>query len=302
MRIILTAVVSLGLYSTILACDVCGCSVGGNYFGILPQFHRHFIGIRHQYREFQSVHPALFADEPALVSQEYYHTTELWGRFVPHRRIQIFGFVPYNNYSKTENGIMQSVSGLGDASLMVHFVLFNSGDSLKRAWKHALQAGGGIKLPLGESNRLQTDGTIIPNLQAGTGAFDVPLSLIYTTRYKRWGMNAELSYRFNGTNERAYHFGNRMSSALRFFYWQNLRRLSVLPNLGATFEYARRDRVNDLPQEFTGGQSLMLSAGVDVYYNRCSMGFSARQPAVQNLGDGQIKSRTQVAAHFIYLF
>ncbi|UII25703.1 hypothetical protein LVD15_20705 [Fulvivirga maritima] len=28
------------------ACDVCGCSLGSNYMGILPQFNKNFVGLR----------------------------------------------------------------------------------------------------------------------------------------------------------------------------------------------------------------------------------------------------------------
>ncbi|MEO0333200.1 MAG: hypothetical protein AAF223_16195, partial [Bacteroidota bacterium] len=34
------------------ACDVCGCSLGSNYFGILPQFDKHFVGVRWHHSSF----------------------------------------------------------------------------------------------------------------------------------------------------------------------------------------------------------------------------------------------------------
>ena len=41
-------------FSAAEACDVCGCSLGGNYFGILPMFNKNFVGIRWSQAEFHS--------------------------------------------------------------------------------------------------------------------------------------------------------------------------------------------------------------------------------------------------------
>ncbi|MBP8240682.1 MAG: hypothetical protein KAX50_12000 [Saprospiraceae bacterium] len=63
MKTVLTAALLWVLASgQVLACDVCGCAVGGNYLGILPQFRRHFAGVRFQYRTFDSEHPNLFGE------------------------------------------------------------------------------------------------------------------------------------------------------------------------------------------------------------------------------------------------
>ena len=49
MRYLFVFVLLAGATTVALACDVCGCSAGGNYFGILPRFGKHFLGIRYQY-------------------------------------------------------------------------------------------------------------------------------------------------------------------------------------------------------------------------------------------------------------
>lgn len=303
MKVIIMIALWLGLtVTTVHACDVCGCAVGGNYFGILPQFHRNFIGLRYQYRSFYSEHVPLFGETDLPHSNEYYHSTELWGRWNPARNLQIFAFVPYHIFHKNEEGVITNLTGLGDVSLIANFVLLNTGDSTQRDWKHALQIGGGVKLPTGHHTTQLADGDVNPNFQAGTGAFDFPLNAIYTVRYKRAGMSAEVDYRINTANADDYRFGNRMGSSLRFFYWQQLRRNAFLPSVGVLWEHADADTEKGIQQDFTGGESTWASAGVDAYFSRLSVGVLYQQPIQQNLGEGHITAHPRVSASVSFLF
>ena len=63
------------------ACTVCGCSASNQYLGILPQYHKHFMGLQYQFRAFESEHEAHEAAEKSSLSKEYYSTIQAWGRF-----------------------------------------------------------------------------------------------------------------------------------------------------------------------------------------------------------------------------
>jgi hypothetical protein len=302
MRLLFTAVLIVWSLGYADACDVCGCSVGGNYFGILPQFRRHFVGIRYQYRPFQSTHATLFEGETPLVTKEYFHTAELWGRYVPHKNVQLYAFVPTNYFLKTEEGKKTEYSGLGDISLMANYFVLNTGDSAARNWKHALQVGAGVKLPTGKANKVENDVRLNPYLQMGTGSLDIPLSIIYTLRYKRFGLNAEANYRVNTPNQQSYRFGNRLASSARLFYWHKVKSNSFLPNAGINYESADRDTDNGVGKEFTGGYSVFANIGIDIFYRDFSLNLSARPPLHEHFGDGNVKSFTRFAASFVYLF
>jgi hypothetical protein len=290
-----------GLFLTVLfilisrtssACDVCGCSVGGNYFGILPQFQQNFIGLRYQHRSFDSEHLTLFPGEAPLRTKETFHTAELWGRYVPHPKVHLFAFVPYNYYTKNEESVRSVVSGLGDISLMAHYIVFNTGGDAGRKWKQALQIGTGIKLPTGKSDNIQEhSGLLIPSLQAGTGAFDIPFSLIYTLRNSRWGANAEANYRLNLSNRRNYRFGDRMAASLRAFYWYGNKDLTVLPHLSLGFEYGFQDTDRGALQEYTGSRSLLGGAGAELYYKKIILSLNSQLPVYQHIAKGQITGR-----------
>jgi hypothetical protein len=271
------------------ACDVCGCSVGGSYFGILPQFQKNFIGVRYQQRSFDSEHLTLFPGEVPLNTRETFHTTELWGRYVPHKNLQLFAFVPYNYYTKDEEGIHSVTSGLGDINLMAHYIIFNTGEDVEKKWKQALQVGTGIKLPTGKSDDIQAHtGLLIPSLQAGTGAFDIPFSLIYTVRHGKWGVNAEANYRLNMANKRDYRFGDRITTSARAFYWLSNQSFSLLPHLGLSYEYGFLDKNKGAEQEYTGNKSLLGGGGLDIYFKRFIFNANTQLPLYQYMAKGQI--------------
>lgn len=292
LKIVLLLLAVVCLSSTkVQACDVCGCSVGGNYFGILPQFQQHFVGLRYQQRSFNSTHLTLFPGEKPLQTQERFYTTELWGRYVPHRKVHLFAFVPYNYFTKDENDVHAVVSGLGDINFMAHYIVFNNGNDTDRKWKQALQLGTGVKAPTGKSDHVQAySGLLIPSLQAGTGAFDIPFSAIYTIRNGKWGLNAEANYRWNLTNIRNYKFGDRITSSLRTFYWYSNRGVTMLPHISLGYEYGFRDTDSDVEAEYTGSKSVLAGAGVDFYFGRFILNSSAQLPLYQHIAQGQIKA------------
>jgi len=288
-----------------VACDVCGCSVGGNYLGILPQYRQHFIGVRYDYQSFTSEHPPLFGGDDRIVSSEYFQTEEIWGRFYPHPRVQVFAFIPFHQYKKTEDGVTTLNEGLGDVSVLVNYVLINSGDSIKNSVKHRLQFGGGIKLPTGRNNMGSENEDPIANLQPGTGSYDFLFNAIYTIRYKKFGLNNEFSYRINTASNRDYKFGNRVNIASQVFYWQNLGGLTFLPQAGFRYEYADMDYIN-YPQkelqDLSGGSRYLATAALDLYIGSFSAGVSWTKPVYQDFASGNIKSHDQWSLKLIYLF
>lgn len=300
----ITGVLALLLCSTApaFACDVCGSSAGGNYFGILPQFQKNYVGLRYQYRAFDSEHLTLFPGEIPLRTAEAFHSTELWGRYVPHKKVHVFAFIPYNYYTKDEAQLRSVVSGIGDVSLITNYILINTGEQAGKVWKHALQAGIGIKFPTGKSNHIpEYAGLLVPNLQTGSGSFDLPLNLVYTLRYKKLGINMEGNYRVNTVNKRGYQFGDRIASSFRLFYWQNIRNISLLPHIGSSFEYSGTDKNKGTEQEYTGSKVVTGNAGMDLYYKQLILNFSAQIPLYQHIAKGQISARSRFHAGISFL-
>lgn len=286
-----------------MACDLCGCSNGGSFFGILPQGHRGFLGIRYRYNSYNSHLNSL-----NLSSQEQFRTAELWGRFYPARRVQVMAFVPYQFSQQTllKSGDVTPLRGLSDITVLAHYNVLNTfmDDSIVHAVNHNLLIGGGTKLPTG---RFRYDENSLldvanPNFQLGTGSVDWIANVIYTARYKKWGLNADLSYRMTTTNPNGYRFGNRFNSSASVFYLTSLNRRSIMPNAGLFLEQAGHDVRDKVMNKQTGGYAAYLNLGTEVYLNKLSLGISYRQPISQYLSDGELRANAQLTTHITFLF
>lgn len=286
-----------------LACDLCGCSNSGSFFGILPQGHRKFLGLRYRNSSYHS-----HLGSVNLSTREQFRTAELWGRFYPVRRVQVLAFVPYqfNEQTLLKTGQVIPLRGLGDVSTIVQYNLLNSfmDDSVVHTINHNLLVGGGVKLPTGrykynETNLLEVAN---PNFQLGTGSVDWMVNAIYTARYKSWGANVDGSYRFTTTNPNDYRFGNRLTTSATLFYLAERGGRSIMPNAGVFVEQAGHDIREGVTNKQTGGYATYLNAGTEVYLNKLSFGISYRHPVSQHLSGGELRANNQLSTHVTVLF
>jgi len=299
-KILLLAAACWLSWQSALACDVCGCSIGGQYLGILPQFNSHMVGLRYQYRSFVTNHPAsLLEDHGPERSEEYFHTAELWARAQLSKRWQVFFFAPYHVFR--QSGFGTNVSGIGDVQLTASYILLNTADSATTL-KQTLQIGGGMKMPTGQYQQHQDGESLNPNLQPGTGSWDFQLNASYTLRYGKVGFNSEATLRYNTANANDYRFGHRVNAAAKVFYWQQGRRLGWLPYAGLAMELAGVDSDAGERLSLTGGQLWLGEAGIDLYYQRFSIGAAIQVPVFQDLADGLVDSGNRISARLSVFF
>jgi hypothetical protein len=270
----------------------------------MPQFHRHFVGLRYTQRNLVTEQlPSIIEQIPDLTTDEQYHSLELWGRFYPHPRLQVFAFVPFNHFAQTNNGATTSKQGLGDATLLLNYALFDTGDSLGNAWKHQLLLGGGVKLPTGKFNPSEDEtGNYHPAQQTGTGSWDYLFSALYTLRYQKWGLQSSTGLRLNTANQHRYWFGNRWLGDLRFFRILRKGRTSLIPNLGIQYETNEKDKLEGESRKFTGGESLSGLAGVQFFLGNFSIDFSIQVPVYQHLSAGRLTAGNKFSCNLMYLF
>lgn len=283
------------------ACDVCGCSIGGNYFGILPQFNRHFIGLRWTAERSYTATSPLALREGRYHSEEYFRSADLVARFYPGHRWQVLALVPYRIQEQREGERLLQVQGMGDVSLLAHYILLNTGDSLSRRWKQTLTLGGGIKLPIGRSDHTSEDGIRLhPNLQLGSGSTDLLFAAAYTLRRNAWGWSSDLLFRWNTENSDGYHFGNRLIGSSKFFYWKSMKGYALLPNIGVFMDAGMPNRDQGKAVHQSGGTAAFYTLGLDVYAGRFSAGLTVQPPLWQTRETVQYGTRWTVHTNFIF--
>jgi len=287
--------------NTLSACDVCGCAAGGSYFGILPQFHKQFIGLRYSFSMEDTKHTAIEASGN-YTAHDFYHSMELWGRFYPAKRLQVLAFLPFRFYQEKTGANSQSVFGLGDISVISDYAIINTGEDRTKKVKQTLFAGAGIKLPTG-LYRAQHDGTLLDhNLQPGTGSTDFILNGMYTIRIKKYGVNADVTGKLTTANNLQYRFGNRITSSLRAFYWANVHGYSLLPHSGILYDYSGNNYDKGKAVALSASDALFATAGLDVYIKRISLSVAYQYPIYQNLGMGMVQGGSRIfcgmAVHF----
>ncbi|MGV3539091.1 MAG: hypothetical protein ACO1OQ_04730 [Rufibacter sp.] len=305
-KLVLIALAFLTLSFNSSACDG-GCTMGGSYLGILPQFHKNFAGLRYTTRSYTitTTHTHLHEGMPMThtdVIDEVYSTAEAWGRFVPFKNVQVLAFVPYAfNEERTTRGTT-TYSGLGDITLLVNYALLNTGDSATHLFKHTLQVGGGVKLPTGTHSLHRSEEGYTASLQPGSGSTDYLLNGIYTLRYSKMGLSNDFTYRFNSQNSDGYKFGDRLSGSSNLFYWYNLENvLTLLPSAGVYYEHAQADEVEN-GHDAQKGDALFANLGLNVYVKKVAVSATLQLPITHSEGHHAVKANQRTMVNLSYLF
>ena len=267
----------------------------------MPLYHRHFVGVRYTYRSFLNHHPT--TDGSKLISKDRFNTMDVWARFYPHKRVQIFAVIPINSNSETESGSTIRTVGLGDIQVWANYALVQTPDSAKSPWRHTLLAGGGIKTASGMNNAKNRVGERMgQSLQPGTGSWDALVNAVYTVRYKQWGLNTDVTARITTSNRQGFRFGNHISGSTKFFYWAKYRKWSFLPQAGVLADYGMKDRNAGVKVDDSGGFAFLGTLGADVYYKRYVVGVTLQQPMYSNLGGGSVTPYQRYSANFAVMF
>lgn len=305
-KILLLAVSLLYINLSSQACDK-GCTMGGSYLGILPQFHKNFAGLRYSTRSYTitTTHTHIHEGMPIThtdIIDEQFNTMELWGRYVPVKDVQIFAFVPYafNQQSTTRGNT--NYSGLGDITLLANYSLLNTGDSANHVLKHTLQLGGGVKFATGSHTQNKSDEGYAANLQPGTGSTDYLVNVIYTVRYGKAGLNNDFTYRFNTENEEGYTFGDRVSASTNLFYWLNIENMTLLPSAGLYYEHAKADEFEHVDEGQKGGDAYYTNLGLNMYLQKVAVGGTLQIPLSSTDDHHVTKGNNRAMVSLSYLF
>jgi hypothetical protein len=287
-----------------LACSTCGCSAANQSIGLLSQIQNNFVGFQYQLRGFSTIHPDDGGTDLPGISHEYYQTFQVAGKYSLGDRVQFFAFVPYIiNLRKQQNVSLLSMSGIGDITLLSNVYV------IKRAnctWKHDLLFGGGMKLPTGIYDGQSTASEEgLPNMQPGTHSWDIIINGSYTVAHKAIGLNIDANYTITTANSDAYRYGNRFSANSFLFYKIKKRELTILPQLGASYDRMQKDYSNYSEKEIdqdSGSWQLYVSIGVQALYKHYGVQMKYQQPVSQHYNSGLVTNWNKTEAGIFLLF
>jgi len=275
-------IIATGLFLRASACDICGCNMSGLYFGFLPMYKSHFVGLRYNQATFKAYidnDDFYFEDE---YSSDTYRQVELMGRFSLSEKWQLRYILPYA--INTMDGSHQNVNsnGFGDPIIMGYFNPFSTGDDFTQTIRQTLLLGAGIKLPLGQFDREDGGELINRNFQLGSGSVDYIAGLNYTARLSAVGLNIESSYKINTENELDYSFGDQFNASANLFYYIETAQLSILPFGGLFYEYAEEHKNGGIIEANTGGEAWLGTFGVQLFRNKLMLNLQYQTPISQS--------------------
>ncbi|MGY6560910.1 MAG: hypothetical protein ACXITV_02270 [Luteibaculaceae bacterium] len=303
-KLLLTCVgfwLSSALSFPVSACDVCGAGSFQNKSGLLNTFGGNFIGLRHSYRSFNSTHPQLFPNVPPIVSEEFFNSTELLFRYMPHKKVQLIGSLPYNNQIKFENGVREQVSAIGDISLAFNYNLF---EKKGEKFNQMLFAGAMAKAPTGYYEHFSNQhGIIIPNMQPGTGSWDFGFTTQYIISTKKWGVNNEATLVLNGHNTLDYDFGNKLAFSSGVFRNLAHKEHNFFIHAGLRYDFMQQDlliRSENILNEFSGGYFLDASLSAEWYFKNWAFTLNYLLPVSNDFALDLVVPVTRISAGLIY--
>lgn len=280
---------------TIHACEICGCGLGNYYIGLMPHFKSKFIGVRYQ---FHSFHTRL-SDDPTQFSNDFYQTVELWSGWNIGKRFQLITFIPFNfNHQSSDEGVT-NLSGVGDIAALLNYRVI---DIKRGRTSQQLLLGAGLKIPTGrfEIEPGDPDIAAAANTQRGSGSTDLLLNATYAIQTGKWGVNTNAGYKVNNNNNDDYKFGNKFTASSFVFYAASAGKTNLSPNAGLLFEHNESSRLASSKIDLTGGSLLQAAAGLEVGFNKVSVGLNIQLPVAQNFAEGQTKSQVKGMLHVTF--
>ncbi|WBL26434.1 transporter [Zunongwangia sp. HGR-M22] len=291
-------------------CDVCGCGSSGGSMGYGTIGNGDFVGLRYIHQQYKSK-DGIYNNSPWI--DENFNTLQAWARIPVTRKIKVNVIVPYHFHNREFNdGSTQDINGLGDISILGFYKLISPKldgflPEQQTKFKHNLEVGAGVKLPTGEYERSNNEGSVNPSFQVGTGSWDILFASNYSVSYNNWGLGALANYTIKTENEKKYHFGDQFTYGInlyRSFITMNAKTftpISITPILGLSGEVFGENKSYGLPVKDTKGDILFSRIGVESNYGKISGGVNLMLPVSQNLNAGNVEAKMRLGIHLNFV-
>ena len=242
-----------------------------------------------------NTHPNSFNGLNNKVFKDIYHDAELFFRWRPTDRLQIWFNVPVGIHIREESLRTTQIKGIGDIQVNAMYSIIQTPDSSLTKFRHLLMAGGGLGMPTGKYQQRDETLTTLPlNFQMGSGAWSLRTTALYLIRYKRLGAQAQLDFQTFSTNENAFQKGNQISGMAQVFYRFPLKNGLILPQIGLRQETLYKDNEFGTRKLDSGGNNTWSALNVDYYANGWMLGLNVQLPVRLQLNGNQAVSGPRI--------
>lgn len=262
-----------------LACDICGL-----YAEINPNDYKNTIGFYYRSRLASGVYSmpqngfhlkhGSNSEKGKYIGKELreiYNVYELRASVFFKERFQLIYSQPFVNNYRSVNGYTDfDIYGWGDPVILFNSILWATSSVSKSSWKHRINAGAGVKAPLGSIEKSYFEIPADLDLQPGSGSWDGIFNLDYSVR-KVTGIGFQMNYiyRMNGYNTNNMAYGNFLNMTHVVFYRKNWgNKLTFMPSFGVYIENSGKDKENREVVEESGGTTMMSHTGLDVFVGK----------------------------------
>lgn len=284
------------------ACDICGCSGSASYFGTIGQLPGHLVGARYGYRVFDNRHPADLNGNIPAPSREFFHQWELFGRWMPHERIQVLGGIPLQYIMQREGGVLNSHVGVGDAWVQVHYAALKRNPADGAKFRQEIWVGGGLKLPTGNFKNTTDSSGMAASLFPGSGSLDFQLMTRYNFVKGNWSFGAEAMAIFPSSNPVGYTFGKRVQGMFRGTYRFRTGKAYWYPSLTSSVEFADKDYDKGERNLLSGGFSVWGGVAMDIGISKWILGVSGQMATYSHVAYGLVTPGPRIQCQIIKLF
>ena len=268
-----------------MACDLCG-----GFMGITPYDNQSQLTLLHRYRVFNGYRN--YQETPRFINAgayrilhdpsatggastaiknhsssdyETYKVIELRGKYFLHRRWELDFILPVQQIKTKYDDVKSINTGISDPSLYsgYHLIKRLSGYAIRQR----LIIGAGIKLPVGDYNKLNVyNARMILLDQNGTGSFDHFYYLNYIVSKKWWGINSNSLFKINGTNKYHERYGNSFNQVINVFAKVEIKNVRLFPSVFANYEHSKGLYSNGALVDGTNVNVILLGPALDINY------------------------------------
>lgn len=288
-------------------CDLCGCTTSSGSSAIGDLSMSNFIGVRYIYQQFES-RDGIFENSPT--SNEYFNAYQIWGRVPISKNIFLNAVIPYQDLKRNFDDRSEHLTGLGDINItgFYQFKFYKKQEKTNDeeenyAWSdtrelsnHTLNIGLGVKLPTGEFEEELAD-KVNPGFQVGTGSWDVYPIVMHGYSNNNIGITTTIAYYFKSKNKNEYRFGNQFSYSTNLYYMFLKNEQAFKPFVGVSGDVF--DSIEQFGETLadTDGSIVNASLGIEYATGKILLGAKYTQPFYQDLFNGNVKSKSQIALY-----